>query len=178
MVVVMKRTKKSVRSSNRSRQLTPKGKELQLNNYIAFMKSSKKRLVKQAALISTLLDGSNRDMVTNELNTLEKTYGEFAENYAHACSILGDTSDADELDEEAQTAVSILMEEVDSKYLAVKENVCSWMINLEKLEAPHKAVKSARILALPGYNLSENLRVNTLENAISYSSSLMILHET
>ena len=61
------KTEKPTRSSTRKTQLTPKGKEFQLNNHIAFMKSNKKRLVKQAALINTLLTGSNRDMVTNEL---------------------------------------------------------------------------------------------------------------
>ena len=87
------------------------------------MKSSLKRLTKQATLIKTLLSGSNSDMVTNELNTLEKTYGEFGENYARACAILGYTSGANEQDEDSQTEVAILMEEADSKYLAIKEEV-------------------------------------------------------
>ena len=38
----------------------------------------------------------------------------------------------------------------------------------------HRTLKSTN-LALPGYRLSENLWANTLENAISYSSSFMIL---
>ena len=128
--------------SVRKRQPTAKGKEFQLNNYTGFMKSCKKRLVKQATLIRTLLSGTNRDMVTNELNTLEKTYGEFGENYARACAILGEIVEANAEDEETQTAISILMEEVDSQYMAIKEDVCSWMINLEKLEDPPPSVKS------------------------------------
>ena len=76
--------------SSRTRQPTAKGKEFQLNSYTGYMKSCKKRLVKQATLIRTLLSGTNRDVVTNELNTLEKTYGEFGENYAHVCAILSE----------------------------------------------------------------------------------------
>ena len=137
-------TEDQLRRSSRNRHQTPKGKQFQLNNHIAFMKSSKKRLQKQASLIKTLLTGSNRDMVTNELNTLEKTYGEFAEDYARACAILGEMSEANEEDEDIQDTVSILMEEVDSSYLSVKENVCSWMIELEKREAPPASVKSGK----------------------------------
>ena len=134
----------TLQSSKRRRQLTAKGKEFQLNNFVAFMKSSLKRLVKQAALIKALLNGSNRDMVTNELNTLEGTYGEFGEHYARACSILAETVEANADNEEVQLTVSLLMEEADSKYLSIKEDVCSWMINLEKIEMAEARPASVR----------------------------------
>ncbi len=111
-------TSEYLRKSNRTIKYTQKGRENALNNLITIMKSCQKRLHKQTEIVTLLLDGSNRDMVDNEMNTLEKTYSEFADSYARACELIGE-DEKNEL-EEFQTTTSNLMEAADSTYLDCK----------------------------------------------------------
>ena len=80
----------NIRRTERKIKLTLKGKQNALKNCSKVMSSCEKRVTKQVGIITLLLEGTNSEMVTNELNALEKTYIEFADTYARACELLVD----------------------------------------------------------------------------------------
>ena len=127
----------SDRRSERNQTLTEKGRQYQLTVSTSLMKSCEKRLAKQVTIIDSLLSGSNIDFVNSEMNTLQKSYDEFTDSYSRACKLLSDQVDGDEV--EQFTEISILMDTVDSKYLWLKEKVCGWLLEKEKM-AKHRSV--------------------------------------
>ena len=125
-----------LRRSDRKQTLTNKGKSYTLKTIISFMKSCHRRLKKQVDILLLLLNGNNPDSVTNELNTVEKTYSEFAEQYARVCMILSQ-DETEELIEQKEE-VSQLMESTDEMYLECKEKACSWLLEKDKENISHK----------------------------------------
>ena len=122
--------------AKRTRCPTAKGRSYQLATALSFMTSSRKRLAKQTGIIEALLDGTNVDMITNEMNNLDKTYADFTESYARACATLSTPMDEVDETEEAeevqkQELISKLMEDVDNDYLSCKEKVCERLIKAE-----------------------------------------------
>ena len=97
------------------------------------MKSCRKRLQKQVDIVLLLLSSSNVDAVNNEMNTIDKTYAEFAESYARACSVAAEEGEEDLTSQ--QDEVNALMESTDTLYLGCKENVCCWLIQKDKEKA-------------------------------------------
>ena len=73
-----------------------------------------------------LLKRNNTDSVTNDLNIVERTYSEFADLYARACSILAE--DVNNQYAEQGEEIAQLMESTDESYLACKEQVCNWLL--------------------------------------------------
>ena len=65
--------------------------------------------------------------VNNEGTNLEKTFAELSDAYSRI-GILFEDDDSSE----AYTAVTIQMDEADSKYFACKQFVCKWLLDRER----------------------------------------------
>ncbi len=124
---------KVLRTSERKRTLTPKGRENVVKHSISLMRSCNKRMKKQVDIVMLLLSGNNMDSVNSEMNNIEKTYSEFTDSYARVCGVLVEAETEDFTEQNAE--MSNLMEGVDFLYLECKEKVCSWLIEKEKQNA-------------------------------------------
>ena len=116
----------------RSVVMTEKGKQHLLESLKSLVKKRSKRLEKQIAIIDPLLDSTNVDIVNTETANLDRMYSELTETHVRLCEALDGDEDGDE-----HTAANVALDEVDSKYFAFKEKVCSWQIQRDLETALH-----------------------------------------
>ena len=119
-----------IRKSKREVTLTDKGKRLQAQKLISFLKTAKKRIEKQSIIIDKLLLGTNVELVNNEVVAFDKSYNDASDAYSRLCGLYGDDMEEHEQTEHAEIAA--IMEKVDDEYLAWKSIICSWVLKQDE----------------------------------------------
>ena len=108
-------------------KLSEKGRENAISTHKNLIASSFKRLEKQILVLNPLLETSNVDLVNQETQNLDRMYQELTDTHSRLCELLSEAEDKEEY-----VAACVKLDEVDSKYFAAKENICTWQIAYDK----------------------------------------------
>ena len=116
--------------TDRIRKSTPKGLQYKLLTVQKLMDRLYKRLRSEIVILQNLIlsnNADNIDLVNGEATNLDRIYTELCDAYARAGVVIAD----DEVggDSEMCVSLTILMDEAESKYLAAKGDICTWLLN-------------------------------------------------
>ena len=86
-----------------------------------------KRLKRQIAVLSPLLESTDKKKVNDETSILDHIFTEATETHARLCEILSGEDDGDEF-----ISAGILMDEADSIYFEMKTKLGTWQLKYEQ----------------------------------------------
>ena len=102
----------------RTRQLTQKGKDYQIEQLTKRFSNSRSRIDRQCQLITQSFDTNNYQVVQREMGNLDKFFAEAEEHHTRLIELLPDEDQAEQHNKR---------EQIDEQTFKMKHQVCTWL---------------------------------------------------